>query len=114
MIILLKKIPSDKVGKMVKHLDSVSHGMDTLLLMLDCDAEGENICFEVMDCVKHNLKLHGNYWNSDKVYRAKFSSLAKQDILKSFEYLYKPDKNMSDSVDTRQELDLKIGCAFTR
>ena len=28
--------------------------------------------------------------------------------------LTKPDKNLSDAVEVRQELDLKIGIAFTR
>jgi len=54
--------------------------MDTLLLMLDCDAEGENICFEVIECVKYEMRLPKDCHNSDFVWRAKFSSLAKNDL----------------------------------
>jgi len=100
---------------MASHLDGVAKGMDTLILMLDCDPEGENICFEVMECVKHTMKLPlKNYWNSDYVWRGKFSSLDKNDLLKCFNRLDKPNKSVSDSVECRQELDLKVGCAFTR
>ena len=42
-------MPSDKKGRMCKHLQTEGRGCNYLLLWLDCDREGENICFEVMD-----------------------------------------------------------------
>ena len=48
------------------------------------------------------------------VYRAKFSSITESAVLKAFGSLGHPDWNESRSVDARMELDLRIGCAFTR
>ena len=86
--------------------------MDFIVLWLDCDKEGENICYEVLDICKKNIP---NSKKVQRVYRAKFSSIASKDIKEAFNQLkHEPNFNESVSVDARQVLDLKIGVAFSR
>lgn len=54
---------------MTHHLQTVARGVDFLVLWLDCDREGENICFEVIENCLPNMK-HGSMTN---VLRARFS-----------------------------------------
>jgi DNA topoisomerase-3 len=76
----------------------VSKHIDFIVLWLDCDKEGENICFEVLDLCKHNIPRS----KIQRVYRAKFSSIAKKDINSAFENLrYEPNFNEAISVDAR-------------
>lgn len=56
-----------------------------------------------------------NAHNGEKtVFRARFSSITDTDICNAMTRLGEPDHNEALSVDARQELDLRIGCAFTR
>ncbi|VVC89065.1 unnamed protein product [Leptidea sinapis] len=76
-------------------------------IKVNCDREGENIGFEIIDvcsAVKNNLNI----------YRAKFSEITSVSVSRALQNLGRPDKNISDAVDVRQELDLRIGAAFTR
>jgi len=101
-------------GSIVKHLQDEARGVNFIVLWMDCDREGENINFEVLDCCLHLMQHGGSNSNYDRVYRAYFSAINPSDIKKAYSALGKPDKNQALAVDARQELDLKVGVAFSR
>lgn len=93
-----------------KHIQVTGKDVNVLLLWLDCDREGENICFEVIDNLKGTLP----YPRENYIFRAKFSSLANKDIISAYESIInKPNEYESQSVEARQIIDLKIGVAFS-
>lgn len=80
---------------------------NVLLLWLDCDLEGENIAYEVIDvCTSSNPRIN--------VYRARFSALIPRDIIRALNSPDQPNKYFNAAVEARQEIDLRLGAAFTR
>lgn len=73
--------------KMPLFLSVEAKGCDYLVLWLDCDKEGENICYEVMNCVASSI--HGNVYSDAVTYRAKFSAITERDIKAAFNNLGK-------------------------
>lgn len=96
-----KNAPPD--SRLIKQtLEMEIRSCDTLIIWTDCDREGENIGFEIIDVcqkVKRNIT----------VYRAKFSEITPQAIFRAINNLGVPNKAVSDAVDVRSELDLRIG-----
>nr|CAD1839134.1 unnamed protein product [Ananas comosus var. bracteatus] len=92
-----------------RHLSLEARGCTYLVLWLDCDREGENICYEVIECSGIHETEAGR-----RIFRAKFSSVTEKDICNAMDNLLVPNKDEALSVDARQEIDLKVGVAFTR
>lgn len=121
-----KSVPDDKKG-IQQTLEQEARRCDWLILWLDCDREGENIAFEVIDVCQsanRNIKVRSadpailthphiahdrSNWLSSaflrcahmQVYRAHFSALIPADIRRALETLTAPDRNLSDAVDAR-------------
>ena len=105
------KLDAMRKMRMPQMIQKLASGKDILCLWLDCDSEGENICYEVI----YNALPYLNQRNYQQIYRAKFSSLTKKDLKSAFDNISEyADKNVSLSVDARQVIDLKIGVSFTR
>ena len=105
----ITKIIKEDCQLLKKTLQHEIKRCDALLLWLDCDLEGENIAFEVIKCCedsKPQIKPH--------IYRARFSALNTRDIQHALQHPDRPNVYMNDAVDARQEIDLRLGAAFTR
>eukprot|EP00727_Mastigamoeba_balamuthi_P002805 m51a1_g12521 putative dna topoisomerase 3-beta-1 (925) ;mRNA; f:67-3603 len=70
----VRKVEANAKLPVCRHLQAEARGACALVLWLDCDREGENICFEVMQNVVPNLDRPA------RVYRARFSSITAPDI----------------------------------
>jgi len=68
-----------------------------------------NIPFPVIECTGFPESDSGR-----RIYRARFSSVTEKDILNAMDNLVEPSKDEALAVDARQEIDLKVGVAFTR
>jgi DNA topoisomerase III len=75
--------------KIVHHLANEAEGCDTLVLWLDCDREGENICFEVMHIVRKSIH------RAENIFRAKFSAITKEELSDAYRNLGRPNKDIA-------------------
>ena len=103
----LQKSISENSKDVVNNIKEACKGVNKLILWLDCDREGEAIAFDVIDvCKEANRNL--------TVFRARFSTVTAADIEHACQNVVEPNKCLSDAVNIRQEVDLRIGASFTR
>ena len=103
----VEKTVSQDMDGIRKTLEREARRCHALIVWTDCDREGENIGFEVID-VCRGVKPQMD------IYRARFSEITAASIGRACANLVRPDELTSFAVDVRQELDLRIGAAFTR
>ena len=97
----------DNFAKIKQTLEKEVKNSFGLCLWTDCDREGENIAFEIIEVCK---KIKPNI----KILRAKFSEITLRAVEQAVQSLTQPDERASKAVNVRRELDLRIGAAFTR
>jgi DNA topoisomerase III len=90
-------------------LEQQARNVQAVILWLDCDREGEAICDEV-----RNVCLQGNPRLQPYIYRAKFSTVLPQEIVRALKSLGKINEFHVQAVQARSEHDLRVGAAFTR
>lgn len=93
---------SSRKNRVVEHLQELGQEAEYLALWLDCDREGENICYEVIGSIRESFP------KDDNIYRAHFSAITEPEIRRAYEDLQRPNKFLAMAVDARQELDLKV------
>ena len=103
----VEKVVLSERKETVETIKLACKGADVVALWLDCDREGENIAYEVVEIVREiNPKI--------EIFRARFSAVTKEDIETAVGNLGKLEENLSLAVDARQEIDLRLGSIFTR
>lgn len=108
---VMKEVTPDS-DNIARTLKDEARRAQQLFLWLDGDREGENIAFEVIQCcteVNRSLSIR-----SGTIKRARFSEFTQRAIMSAINNLGPPNERVSMSVDARQELDLRVGAAFTR
>ena len=104
---VIESFCADDMKGVYDNLQSIAKKSNVLVLWTDCDREGEHIGYEIKitcDKVKANLSC----------FRAQFSCCIKTEVTKAVQTLRRLNMGMVNAVIARQELDLRIGAAFTR
>ncbi|MCX8169349.1 MAG: DNA topoisomerase [Candidatus Methanomethylicia archaeon] len=88
-------------------LRKIVKNVENVFLALDADAEGESICFEVIDVIK-SVNPHA------KFKRLWFSSTIEEELKNSIRNPREPNRLLAEKCFTRMKTDLIIGATFTR
>lgn len=88
-----------------KNIERQVASVDKVVIWTDCDREGENIAKQIETVVLGVKRV--------EVLRARFSAISRFEIQRAFENLTTINECEAEAVDSRMELDLRIGSSFT-
>ncbi|WFD41484.1 DNA topoisomerase [Malassezia psittaci] len=94
-------------AKVAENLAAEARTADLLMIWTDCDREGEQIGYEIM---QHCRSVRASL----RVKRARFSALIANQIHRACANPVDLDLNAAYAVEARQQIDLRAGAAFTR
>ncbi|KAF9158345.1 DNA topoisomerase [Actinomortierella ambigua] len=103
----IRKHTSPSLKQVETNLKREARYADVLMIWTDCDREGEHIGAEIAEVCRQSK-------NTIVVTRARFSSVTPAEIHRAMNNPVQLDMRLSDAVEARQELDLRIGASFTR
>ncbi|CDU22640.1 related to DNA topoisomerase III alpha [Sporisorium scitamineum] len=98
---------SDDAKQIGTNLRMEARNADAVMIWTDCDREGEHIGSEIVTEVR---KVRRNI----RVMRARFSAIIDSQIHAACQNTVDLDWRAADAVESRIQLDLRIGAAFTR
>ncbi|PWN32112.1 putative DNA topoisomerase type I, partial [Meira miltonrushii] len=98
---------TDDAKHIATNLKQQTRNADLLMIWTDCDREGEHIGSEIVNICRSTKRTL-------PVLRAKFSAIIAEQIHRAMQNPIELDWNAVAAVDCRQELDLRLGVAFTR
>ena len=98
----VNKVCPEDYEQIKRTLEREARGCEKLIIWTDCDREGENIGFEIIEVCK---RVRGNL----DIYRANFSEITQNAVRRALANLGRPNKFINDAVEARSELDLRIG-----
>ncbi|MFX1518429.1 MAG: DNA topoisomerase [Promethearchaeota archaeon] len=98
-----------EIPKVINQLQKLGKDADELIIATDADSEGEKIGYDIAEII---IEINPII----TVRRMRFSAVTQQDIQKAFNEASKTtlDENLVEKVESRQEIDLRSGSAFTR
>ncbi|KAK9462745.1 DNA topoisomerase [Lipomyces oligophaga] len=103
---IITSVDDDKRA-VASNIRNESRSAQMLIIWTDCDREGEHIGLEVV-----NIATQSN--RNLIVKRAMFNNIEPQHIRNAANSLRELDRRLSDAVEARIEIDLRLGAAFTR
>jgi DNA topoisomerase I len=98
-----------EIPKVYKQLQTLGKDAEELIIATDADSEGEKIGYDIAAII---MEVNPDI----TVHRMIFSAVTKKDIEKAYNEASKTtlDSNIVEKVESRQEIDLRSGSAFTR
>ena len=110
---------TDSKSNLAENLKAEAADCDKLVLWMNNDREGENICFQILEVVRDHLPAFPNFVstprNPQNIFRAKAFSAQQEHIRTAYEQLYDaPDYRESSCYNVRNSFELKVGMTFGR